>query len=566
MRPRCLLLALPLVAALRAAPAEPASSAPSTASTPSASEAAATEFNLRALGALGDGRPHPVSEWIAKKRYKNLRDLQRDYPFVTSLEWSVDEAAFQRALHDLPPEGGTIRIPAGRYVATAHGWRIERDHVRIVGAGARDTMLSTGPKIDDGFALAPYRHVGWLDGADQACPFTPDSGSLGSASLRLREPARVADFAPGDLVFIRDGACAFEQDYGEMNEVVGTTPEGDVRLKHPLARDYTLSSLAWANELAEPLTLPNPGRTVTVAVRSGEGFHELPKSGLVTVGEALLEVVSRNTGTVTLRNPTRSPRAGGGAVTAPAADATAAAPAEPGLGFNPPPGTVLPAGTKIGKSRALLKLTRTTRGFHLQGVRVFGRRKALNISNSYESSFLDCDFVRQPDAAVRGGLSLDADDGRFADFRRCTFRGTEACNSQVARSFGNASFTDCTFVATNVVFSEFSFGGTLQRSRIQAPASLGNAVVVGFSCGDLLVADNHIVVADGPLNIFDAQTDIHSQKRNAPGLVTIRDNRVTAPPSAKVRVFRLRPDRPSKVTGNTLNNEPVDPPPAKPAP
>ncbi len=586
-------------------PAPPAAPASVSGSLPTAS--IGPELNLRTLGAVGDGQPHPVSEWIAAKKYKNLRDLQRDYPFVTSLEWSADETAFQRALLDLPAAGGTIRIPPGRYIATNYGWRIDRDHVRLLGAGARDTMLSTGPKLEEGLVLAPYRHGGWRQGIDQEYPFASDSGAAASPHLRLREPARVADFQPGELVFIRNGACRFDQDYGECNEVAGTTPEGDLLLKHPLARDYTLASLNWANETAEPLRLPKPGKSVTVRIRTGEGFFELPKSGAITVGEALLEIVRRDGDSVTLRNPllgtakgapggtpalsaspggagftpANSPPPGGGAgvpacdspspgggagvpaCDSPPPEAPRPTPAPP-LGFNPPAGTLLPIGTKIGKSRSVIKLTRTTRDFRAQGLRIFGRRKALNLSNSYESCFTDCDFVRRPDAAVQGGLTLDGDGGRFAEFRNCSIRATLPCGMQLARSFGDVSFTDCMFIATNVVFSEFCFAGTLQNSRLQVPSSLGSAIIVGRSCGDLDIANNQIVVTGGALTVFDAPTDIHSQKLDAPGRLVIRDNRIIAP--GKPRVFFLRADRAADISGNTLNHDPVDPPGANATP
>jgi hypothetical protein len=516
------------------------------------------EANLRLLGAIGDGQPHPVSEWIKAKKYQNLRDLQHDYPFVTSLDWSMDEAAFQRALRELPPEGGTIRIPAGRYVATAKGWRIDRDHVRLVGAGARDTMLSTGPKLDEGLVLAPYRHGGWQHGVDKEYPFAPDSGALGTDKLRLCEPGRIADFQRGELVFIRNGACRFDQDYGEFNEIADVTPEGDLVLQHLLARDYMLSALNWANETAEPLTLPKSGKTVSVRVRTGEGFFDLPKNGAITVGEAFLEIVGRSAASVTLRNPAReipnhSQRSRSGV----ASDAPT--PESGDTGINPPPGTVLPGGTKIGKSRSVIKLTRTTRDFSAQGLRIFGRRKALNLSNSYESSFTDCDFVRRPDASTTpGGLTIDGDGGRFATFTRCTIRGTEPAAMQFARSFGDITFDNCTFVSTNVVFSEFSFGGALQHSRIQTPARLGSAVIVGRSCGDLRIEDNEIVVLGGPLTVFDATSDIQTQKLDAPGRLVIRDNRITAP--TKPRVFLLRPDRAAEISGNLLNNVPAEPP------
>ncbi len=526
-------LAFALATALPAAPAAATPTKPLTA-TPQP----AAEVNLRTFGAIGDGQPHPVSEWIAAGKYKNLRTLQRDYPFVDSLEWSADEAAFQRALRELPPEGGTVRIPPGRYIATTYGWRIGRDHVRLVGAGMRDTVLSTGPQLGEGLVLAPYRHVGWLQGADHECPFAPDSGTSGSDRIRLREPARAADFQPGELVFIRNGACRFDQDYGEFNEIAATTPDGDLVLSHPLARDYTLAALNWAGETAEPFELPKPGRSVAVRLRTGEGYFELPKSGVVTVGDAFLEIVRREGDTVGFRNPGRA---------------------------NPAPGTLLPAGTKIGRSRSVIKLTRTTRDFHAQGLRIVGRRKALNLSNSYQSTFVDCDFVRQPDATVQGGLTIDGDGGRFAEFRRCTIRGSVPCGMQFARSFGNVTFTDCTFAGTNVVFSEFCFAGVVERCALAVPAVLGRAVIVGRSCGDLRIEDNQIVISGGALTVFDAPCDIQSHKHDAPGRLVLRNNRITAPASPRSRVFLLRSDRPADISGNTLNGEPTEPPRATPA-
>ena len=396
-------------------------------------------------------------------------------------------------------------------------------------------MLSTGPKLDEGLVLAPYRHVGWQHGVDLEYPFAPDSGGRGSSALRLRDPARAAELKAGDLVFIRNGACRFDQDYGEFNEIAGTSPEGDLILKHPLARDYTIAAFNWANETVEPLTLPKPGKTVTVRVRTGEGFFALPKTGAITVGDALLEIVSSSPDAVVLRAPSRG---------------------------NPPAGTVLPAGTKIGKSRSVIRLTRTTRDFSAQGLRVFGRRKALNLSNSYESRFTDCDFVRRPDAATPvGGLTIDGDGGRFATFTRCSIRGTEPAPMQFARSFGAIVFESCTFVGTNVVFSEFSFAATLRDSDLQVPAVLGSAIIVGRSGGDYRITGNRIVLTGGPVTVFDATTDIGSQKLDAVGPLIIRDNRIIAP--AEPRLFLLRSDRAAEISGNTLNHEPIEPPPER---
>jgi hypothetical protein len=484
------------------------------------------------LGAVGDGRAHPISDWIKSGKYKGLKELQKDYPFATTLNWSVDEAAFQKALHDLPPEGGTVHIPAGQYVASAYGWRINRDHVRLVGAGPRATTLATEEGLNEGLALAPYRHGGWLTGVGKEYPYSPDSGNAGENRLRLAEPHRASEFKQGELVFVRNGACRFDQDYGEFNEVAGTTPEGDLVLVHPLSRDYTLAALNWANETAAPCTIPPAGKSFEVQVRTGPGYAFPNARSPVSLEAGLFEVVRVEKDTLTLLNPGRA---------------------------NPPEGTLLPAGSRMATSRTIIKLTKTTRDFHASGLRVFGRRKALNLSNSYETSFEDCDFCRRPDAAVRGGLTIDGDGGRFTQLRGCTIRGTEPCGMQFARSFGNITLIDCTVVSSNVVFSEFNFSGRVQNCQLQTPAAVGSAIIIGHSCGDLTIEDNQISVTGTGLTVFDATTDIHSQKHNSPGRLVVRRNRILA--GDKPRIFLLKGTRPSVIEDNTLNGNPVAPTP-----
>lgn|GEM_PF-2382702 len=529
-----------------AQPPTAAHRAPSTSSTQSTPP---IELNLRQLGAIGDNQPHPVREWIAQKKYKNLRDLQREYPFVTSLDWSIDETVFQRALRDLPPEGGTIRIPAGRYVATVHGWRIDRDHVRLSGTGMRDTMLTTGPALDNGLVLAPNAYEGWQLGADKEYPFATDSGVADTDKLRLREPARATDFKPGDLVFIRCGAAGFEQDYGEFNEIVGTTSEGDLVLKHPLARDYTLAALAWAGETAEPLTIPQPGKTISVRLRTGAGLAQVPASGALTVGEALFEIVRNSADSVTLRNPAR--------------DTANHSPSgsNAGLGINPPPGTVLPAGTRIAKSRAVIRVTRTTRDFTAAGLRIFGRCTALDLSNSYGSTFTDCDFVRQPatTSTPTGGLTLLGRTGRFAEFSRCSFRTQQPVPTRIEHSFGSLTFTGCTFVSTNIVLSDFSFAVALTGCDLQTPSPLGASIRFSRSVGDLRVEDSKIIVTGGTLTVFDATEPMSPQPQPRPARLILRDNRITGPGMLRPTIFRLQQATTLDISGNTLNNVPIEP-------
>lgn len=51
---------------------------------------------VESFGAIGDGELHKVSEWISSRQYESLKHIQKDYPHVTSLDDSIDWAAFQK--------------------------------------------------------------------------------------------------------------------------------------------------------------------------------------------------------------------------------------------------------------------------------------------------------------------------------------------------------------------------------------------------------------------------------------------------------------------------------------
>lgn len=487
-------------------------------------------LNVREFGAVGDGRVHRVREWVEVGRYRNLREVQKDYPAVKSLDWSVDEAAFARAKANLPLVGGTIYFPAGHYVAAEASWRIFRDRVRLLGDGAEKTMLSTEAKVPEALVLAGYRHVGWLHSAEKAYPFTAESGARGSGSVTLRVADWTREFEPGELVFIRNGAAKFDQDYGEFNEVAGTGADGELRLKYPLARDYTLARLNWAGETTADFTIPAAGEEVEVAVRRGEGFHLPSRITSITVGAEIFRVVSAKGDRLVLRNPGRG---------------------------NAAPGTVIAAGARIGKSRAVIRLTQSTRDFAAEGLTIIGRRKVLNLSNSYRVRFTDCVFVRDArGGGHRGGVTIDGDGGRFAVFERCALRATEPASMQFARSFGGVSFRDCAFENASVVFTEFNFDCEVVRStfRVTQPG-LDYVVITGKSGGDLRVLDNTIELAAPVKAVFDAVTDIHSQRHSAEGETTIRGNRITAP--GKQRVFGMGFSGTTVIEDNTRNGAPV---------
>ena len=125
------------------------------------------------------------------------------------------------------------------------------------------------------------------------------------------------------------------------------------------------------------------GRTVAVEMRSGEGYFRPSARATVTLGENIFRVKSANASMLRLENI--------------------------GAG-NAPSGTKIPAGTKIGKSRSLIKLTESSRNFRCERLQFVGRRKVVNLSNSYDVAFSDCTFRRDlRDGQFSGGLTIDGD-------------------------------------------------------------------------------------------------------------------------------------------------------------
>ncbi|HEX2101653.1 MAG TPA: hypothetical protein VHF69_13355, partial [Candidatus Synoicihabitans sp.] len=266
-----------------------------------------TEIDLRECGAIGDGTVHLAADvWVGRgRKFKSFEALVREYPFVKSRAWTVDEIAWRVALDALPSEGGTIRVPAGHYVARAGSWVVGRDHVRLLGAGADRTIFSTATVVDRSFELAGYRHVGWQAAAAQSYPFTDDSGARGDRSVTLREAAWTQEWKVGELVFIRSGACRFDQDFGEMNEVAGVEADGRLIFRHPLARSYLSDNLAWAGETAEPWTIPAIGATGWLSLARGDRLYLPARYDAVTIDGALFQAVAVDGARVELRNAGR---------------------------------------------------------------------------------------------------------------------------------------------------------------------------------------------------------------------------------------------------------------------
>ena len=88
-------------------------------------------IDVKAMGAYGDGRSHPLSEV-----YATLQAAQHVYPFVTSLTQEIDWAVIQAAVNsvDLSSATNTVLLPAGAYVI-ANPLQYTRLGVQLQGEG-----------------------------------------------------------------------------------------------------------------------------------------------------------------------------------------------------------------------------------------------------------------------------------------------------------------------------------------------------------------------------------------------------------------------------------------------
>ncbi len=69
-------------------------------------------YNVKTLGGIGDGNPHPLSE-----RYATLAEAQAAYPRAKALTDEIDDMVIQKAVDNASTTGGgKIYFPAGTYI------------------------------------------------------------------------------------------------------------------------------------------------------------------------------------------------------------------------------------------------------------------------------------------------------------------------------------------------------------------------------------------------------------------------------------------------------------------
>jgi hypothetical protein len=130
-------------------------------------------FSVAQYGAIGDGKPHKVGEWLTgaplDRHYATLESVRTDYPHVQSALDDANYAAFQAALNAAAAAGGgSVFVPAGTYLfsqSTYNGadnqgtpnsgkrpYLVGANNIALVGEGPGSILQ----KADDGQASAPF--------------------------------------------------------------------------------------------------------------------------------------------------------------------------------------------------------------------------------------------------------------------------------------------------------------------------------------------------------------------------------------------------------------------------
>lgn len=169
--------------------------------------------SVKDFGAIGDGTKHTVQEWIDAGEFSNLTAVQMVFPFVTSVNDSIDWVALQGAIKSLPlntastgiltpkgfANGGCIYIPRGRYyidkkVSMQRGLRLtgeSRESSQLISFIAADSFLQykdSGRYIQDEIIienLSIWQDASVIATAGAAIDVIEGSASVQSVYLKV---------------------------------------------------------------------------------------------------------------------------------------------------------------------------------------------------------------------------------------------------------------------------------------------------------------------------------------------------------------------------------------------
>ncbi|MCD0490357.1 hypothetical protein LPB86_19120 [Pedobacter sp. MC2016-14] len=424
------------------------------------------ELNILWFGAKGDG-------------------VTNDVP-----AWTLAKAA-------LPPEGGTIYFPKGRYMSDANGWQVYRNNLYMRGDGINTTYLLTPePSNASGISLAPYRDAGWS--LNPATLYTyVDSAAVGQGWIKLKPGQDKTPFKKNTVFFFNAGANYYDQFYGEF-QVIDTVVGDKLYLKYNFSKDYTAARSSWNGTLTADFTPPAVNATAVAQITNP------PAAGAnvaVSLGNDLYQVTAQSGTSVTLKN------LGKGNGTA-----------------------VIPTGTKVYKARAVYLTPSTAYNTIVEDMTIEGHRKAVVVANSVKSYFNRVRFVYH-DGAAAGGIWLDGDGGRDFIMYNSEAYSDVIKGSQMARSFGDIKYKTCKFFQSTLEFSEFNYNFDVEDCdihvhKVNDTIPVNYAINVGQSTSNGRIYNNRIFVSDANNAII--ASDILGYKASSRASMLISKNIIYA--------------------------------------
>ena len=421
-------------------------------------------------------------------------------------------------LHNLLVGDTTVTDPYARPFQAPNQGSRSWDHPEDIAQHTGKTFLEEG-----GGELGLYGESGDEDRGTEII-MVRDEVPAGSTYLVALPGQDLTRVCPGDHWRMSNGASYDNQWNGQYNTVAAVS--GDtIHFRHAFVQDMSGYAHAWRFRLLLPFVQPAPGATVQLTTTEQPGGNHYP---YFTLGNNLYERISRDgDGQYTVRllgNGNKN---------------------------EVPAGETIPAGTRGGDPRGLVRTPLVVVGAELAGVTLYPRRDGIRWGKNMHGGLTNVVVHHaQEDPEYPSGLTLSLDGGYGMHLRRCTLTTNpgQLESAQVARSSTLLEVTDCDIRNVALEVIEFSKGlrfvgntfyldaltnshprkynYTSAREVDGARLEPVTALKLGVTGGDHLVHDNRFEVI-GAVTVFSS-TDIAEWRAAAGAGPTITDNRIIA--------------------------------------
>lgn len=394
-------------------------------------------YSITQYGAVGDGTLHEVREWLTggalDRGYADLAAIQADYPKADTLDYSIDEAAWDMAM-EMVPEHQTLLVPNGVYVKDggnggSSSWDVQRNHITIQFESITGAILRDLGSFSNGIRFSGYRRDGW-DQSDAGHVTYTDMLEEGQGWIELRDPSDAAKYSVGETIMLVAGSSEqWDQENGEMNKVRAII--GDrLYLENNLQVDYSTGVATHNGRITAPFTVPAVGSNVTISCsfNGDSNLDYIPNpNAYISIGNDLYRVVS------TIGSPNTN------------VDLVVT-----NMRATNSTGTITSA--KLFKGRVIFRCTKTAENVHIIGGTVECSRQGYIFSNSYNCRVTDQVLKR----SGSGSFWLDGDGGRKATLTRVKVYCAVPTTAQPARSFSEMELIHCEIHQGSIHFSEFN--------------------------------------------------------------------------------------------------------------